>query len=81
MKWKKFKKLNKLQVGDIIQVKKNGSLCRTAYLDHTSIKSIPEQWSHDLKDIEEDGTLKNYLNVKIGKIEAYCRIPKKEIIK
>jgi hypothetical protein len=78
MKWKKFKKLDKLKVGDIVFVKGNGLLCKTAYVDHASIKSIPEQWSHDLKDVEEDGTLKNYLNVKVGKIISYYRLPKKE---
>jgi hypothetical protein len=78
MKWKKLKRLEKLKVGDIVSVKGNGALTKLAFVDHTSLKSIPEQWTHDLQSIEENGVLKNYLGVKVGKIDSYYRLPRKE---
>lgn len=74
MKWKKFKDIESLEAGDLLYIKDKSPLIKVAYLDHTCIRSIPEQWQAVPENISKKGIIKDSRGKKIGQIKKFLRL-------
>lgn len=74
MKWRKFKSLDSLELGDLVYVKSGSARGKIAFVNHTAICSIPSSWTVDKQHIADDGSLVNSHGQKLGQIKRILKI-------